>query len=171
MKERDGLVTINGNPVTLLGNEVKVGDTAPDFTAIANDLSAVTLKDYKGKVVVLSAVHSLDTSICDTETRTFNQEAAALGEDVKILTISMDLPFAQKRWCAAAGIDRVETLSDHRDASFGEEYGVLIKGKRLLARAVFVADKDGIVQHAQLLEEVASEPDYQSVLDAVKKLL
>lgn len=171
MKERTGLVTMKGNPITLLGNEVKVGQKAPDFTVVNNALAPVNLTAFQGKVCILSAVPSLDTPVCDVETRRFNEEAGKLGQDVQILTISMDLPFAQKRWCGAAGVDKVQTLSDHRDASFGEAYGVLIKDLRLLARAVFVVDRQGIVQYVQLVNEVVNEPDYEAVLNAVKKLI
>ena len=141
MKERTGIVTMKGNPVTLVGNEIAAGDTAPDVELTATNLSPVRISAYRGKVCVISSVPSLDTPVCDMETRRFNKEAAALGEDVAILTVSMDLPFAQSRWCGAAGVDRVVTLSDHRTAAFGEAYGVLIKGIRLLARAVFVVDR------------------------------
>jgi thiol peroxidase len=171
MAERHGAVTMKGAPLTLVGNEVKEGEAAPDFEALSNDLQPVTLSSYRGKVIVLSSVPSLDTPVCDMETRRFNQEAANLGDDVAILTISMDLPFAQKRWCGAAGVTRVTTLSDHRDAAFGMAYGVLIKELRLLARAVFVVDREGVVRHVQLVKEVASEPDYESVLKAVKACL
>jgi thiol peroxidase len=161
-------VTLNGSPLNLTGNEVRVGQAAPDFTAVTNDLAEFKLSSMKGKkVVVLSAVPSLDTPVCDIETRRFNQEAAALGSDVQIITISMDLPFAQKRWCGAAGVDKVVVVSDHRDASFGKAYGVLIDGLRLLARAVFVVDREGKVRHAQIVPEIAKEPDYGAVLDAV----
>ncbi len=170
MVERTGLVTIGGRPATLLGNEVKVGDSAPDFTAVGNDMNPVRLADFRGKVVVISSVHSLDTPVCNIETRRFNAEAAKLGPDVVILTVSMDLPFAQKRWCGAAGVSAVQTLSDHRDASFGTAYGVLIKELRLLARAVFVVDRQGTVRYVQLVKEVGTEPDYAPVLDAVKRL-
>jgi len=171
MNERKGLITIKGNPVTLLGNEVKVGDKAPDFEVVDNSMNAVTLFSFTGKTVIISAVHSLDTSVCDTETRRFNQEVEKLGSDVVVLTISMDLPFAQKRWCGAAGVSSVITLSDHREASFGTNYGLLIKGLRLLSRAVFVVDKAGVIRYTQLVKEVAEEPDYQAVLNVVKKLL
>ena len=171
MKERQGAVTLGGNPVTLLGEEIKPGDKAPDFTVLDNDLAPVDFSSFRGRVCVLSSVASLDTSVCDTETRRFNEEAARLGRDVAILTISVDLPFAQKRWCGAAGIDKVQTLSDHRDTSFGKAYGVLIKEARLLARAVFVVDKDGIVRYVQMVKEVGTEPDYNAVLEAVKKLI
>jgi len=171
MKERTGLVTMKGNPVTLLGNEVKVGDAAPDFEVVDTGLAPVKFSSFRGKVCVLSAVPSLDTPVCDMETRRFNSEAAQLGDDVAILTISMDLPFAQARWCGAVGVTRVKTLSDHRDAVFGTAYGVLIKGLRLLARAVFVVDRQGVVRYVELVKEIASEPDYAEVLDAVKKCL
>lgn len=168
MADRAGVVTFLGNPLTLTGNEVKLGDKAPEFQVVDNDLGAKGLLDYKGKVVVLSAVPSLDTPVCDLETRQFNEEAAKLSDDVVILTISMDLPFAQKRWCGAAGVTRVTTLSDHRDAAFGQAYGVLIKELRLLTRAVFVVDKGGIVKHAQVVKEITHEPDYEAVLKAIK---
>ena len=171
MQERDGLVTMKGNPITLMGNELQVGDKAPDFVAIDNDLTPVSFDSFRGKVCIISSVPSLDTPVCDMETRRFNDEAGRLGDEVEILTISMDLPFAQKRWCGAAGVDRVQTLSDHRDAAFGQAYGVLIKGLRLLARAVFVVDKEGSIRHIELVKEIASEPDYDSVLTAVKELV
>jgi thiol peroxidase len=171
MQERDGLVTMKGNPITLMGSELQVGDKAPDFVAIDNDLNPVNFDSFRGKVCIISSVPSLDTPVCDMETRRFNDEAGRLGDEVEILTISMDLPFAQKRWCGAAGVDRVQTLSDHRDAAFGQAYGVLIKGLRLLARAVFVVDKEGSIRHIELVKEIASEPDYDSVLTAVKELV
>lgn len=170
MTERTGEVTFGGNPVILLGNEVHVGEKAPDFEVQSNDLKTVKFSEFAGKVCILSAVPSLDTSVCDLETRRFNQEATKLGSDVVILTISMDLPFAQARWCGAAGITRVTTLSDHKDASFGQAYGVLIKEFRLLARTVFVVDKNGIIQYKELVKEIANEPNYEAALDAVKKL-
>jgi thiol peroxidase len=161
-------VTLNGSPLNLTGNEVRIGQAAPDFTAVTNDLVEFKLSSAKGKkVVVISSVPSLDTPVCDIETRRFNQEAAALGNDVQIVTISMDLPFAQKRWCGAAGVDKLVVVSDHRDASFGKAYGVLIDGLRLLARAVFVVDRESKVQYAQIVPEIAKEPDYDAVLDAV----
>ena len=171
MQERAGLVTMKGNPITLLGPDLKVGDKAPDFVAIDNDLSTVSFESFRGKVCILSSVPSLDTPVCDMETRRFNDEAGRLGGKVEILTISMDLPFAQKRWCGAAGVDRVQTLSDHRDAAFGQAYGVLIKEFRLLARAVFVVDEEGIIRYVELVNEIASEPNYDSVLQAVKELV
>ena len=171
MQERDGIVTMKGNPITLMGTEPQVGDKAPDFVAIDNDLNPVSFDSFRGKVCIVSSVPSLDTPVCDMETRRFNDEAGRLGDDVEILTISMDLPFAQKRWCGAAGVDRVQTLSDHRDAAFGQAYGVLIKGFRLLARAVFVVDKEGTIRYMELVKEIASEPDYDSLLTAVKELV
>ena len=171
MQERDGLVTMKGNPVTLMGTELQVGDKAPDFVAIDNDLNPVSFDSFRGKVCIVSSVPSLDTPVCDMETRRFNDEAGRLGDDVEILTISMDLPFAQKRWCGAAGVDRVQTLSDHRDAAFGQAYGVLIKGLGLLARAVLVIDKEGTIRYIELVKEIASEPDYDAVLTAVKELV
>jgi len=171
MQERDGIVTMKGNPITLMGTELQVGDKAPDFIAIDNDLNPVSFDSFRGKVCIVSSVPSLDTPVCDMETRRFNDEAGRLDDDVEILTISMDLPFAQKRWCGAAGVDKVQTLSDHRDAAFGQGYGVLIKGFRLLARAVFVVDKEGTIRYIELVKEIASEPDYDSVLTAVKELV
>jgi thiol peroxidase len=171
MTERPGLITIKGNPLTLVGNEVRVGGTAPDFTVLDNDLEPIDLSSYAGKVKIISVVPSLDTPVCDAQTRRFNVEAGNLGEDVVILTISMDLPFAQKRWCGAAGVDKVHTLSDYRDASFGKAYGMLIKELRLLARGVFVIDRSGVVRYSQLVKEVTEEPDYTEVLNAAKKLM
>jgi len=171
MKETSGAVTVKGTPVTLVGNRVGVGDAAPDFEVLDNDLAPVKFSSFSGKVCVLLSVPSLDTPVCDIETKKFNEEAAGLGGDVQILTISMDLPFAQKRWCAAAEVKNVKTLSDHRDASFGTSYGVLIKELRLLARAVFVVDREGVVRYVELVKEVAHEPDYESVLAAVKELV
>jgi thiol peroxidase len=162
---------MKGNPITLMGPELKVGDKAPDFVAVDNDLNPVSFDSFRGKVCILSSVPSLDTPVCDMETRRFNAEAGLLGGKVEIITISMDLPFAQKRWCGAAGVDRVQTLSDHRDAAFGQAYGVLIKGLRLLARAVFVVDEEGIIRYTELVNEIASEPNYDSVLQAVKELV
>ena len=170
MDERTGLITFQGNPLTLLGSEVKVGDDAPDVELLDNELNPVKLSSLKGKVAVLVAVPSLDTPVCDVETRRFNEEAASLGDDVAVVAVSMDLPFAQARWCGAAGIENVQTLSDHRDAAFGTAYGVLIKELRLLARAVFVVDRDGDVRYVQLVNEVTDEPDYEAALAAVRKL-
>ncbi|UCD71488.1 MAG: thiol peroxidase [Syntrophobacterales bacterium] len=171
MEERTGIIMMKGNPLTLVGNEVTVGDVAPEFECLSNDLSPVTFSSFRGKVCIVSSVPSLDTLVCDVETRRFNEEAGRLSSDVVILTISMDLPFAQKRWCGTAGITRVQTLSDHRDASFGTSYGVLIKELRLLARAVFVVDRNGMIQYIQLVNEITQEPDYEAVLAAANKLV
>jgi thiol peroxidase len=170
MQEHAEIVTMAGKPLTLVARKVIVGDSAPDFVVINNDLQPVHFSSYRGKKCIISSVPSLDTPVCDVETRKFNEEAANLGPDVALLTISMDLPFAQKRWCAAAGIDRVETLSDHRDASFGIAYGVLIKELRLLARAVFLVDGEGILRYQQLVKEIGNEPDYDAVLRALEDL-
>jgi len=171
MKEHRGAVTMRGNPLTLVGTELKIGDRAPDVEILDNDLNSVKLSSYRGKICVISTVPSLDTPVCDMETRKFNQEADKLDPDVAILTVSTDLPFAQKRWCGAAGIDKVVTLSDHREAALGKAYGVLIKELRLLARAVFVVDKEGTLRYIQLVKEIAEEPDYDSVIAAVKELV
>lgn len=160
-------ITFKGNPVTILGNEVKVGDQAPDFTVLANNLTPVTLADSKGTVRIISVVPSLDTGVCDAQTRRFNEAAAEL-EGVHILTISVDLPFAQSRWCGAAGIDKVQTLSDHRELSFGMAYGVVIQELRLLARAVFVIDANDKVVHVEYVPEVTTHPDYEAAIEAAK---
>jgi thioredoxin-dependent peroxiredoxin len=143
---------------------------APDCELTANDMAPTTLSSFKGKVVIISAVPSLDTPVCDIETRRFNVEAGKLGSEVAVLTVSMDLPFAQKRWCGAAGVENVITLSDHKSAAFGTAFGVLIPALRLLARAIFVLDRQGVVRYSQIVNEIASEPDYNAVLDAVKAL-
>jgi thiol peroxidase len=169
--ERHGAITFKGNPLTLIGEELKVGDAVPDVEVLSNTLASVRLSAFRGKVVIISAVPSLDTAVCDIETRRFNKEAALLGDNIVILTVSMDLPFAQARWCGAAGIDKVQTLSDHRDAAFGRAFGVLIKELRLLARAIFVADKQGVIRYIQLVKEMTSEPNYDEVIAAAKKLV
>jgi len=171
MNERSGIITFKGNPFTLLGPELKVGDKAPDFAVVDNGLAPVSLAGSAGKIRIISSVPSLDTPVCDTETRRFNQEAAGLPGDVVVLTISLDLPFAQKRWCGAAGIDKVTTLSDYRDRSFGLNYGVLIKELLLLSRAIFVVDAQGVIRYIQIVPEVTSEPDYAAVMAAAKALL
>ena len=171
MLERKGAVTFQGNPLTLVGDEVHVGKPSPEATLLTNDLKPFSLSSLRGKVVLLLSVPSLDTSVCDLEIRRFNQEAAALGADVRVLCISMDLPFAQARWCGAAGISQVTTLSDHRDASFGSAFGVLIRELRLLARGVWVLDREGVVRYAELVKEVTREPNYTAALGVVKGLL
>ncbi len=170
MENTQATVTFQGNPLTLEGNEVKVGDTAPDVEVLANDLSPVKLSGFRGKVCVVCSVPSLDTPVCDTQTRKFNEQAASLGDDVVVLTISMDLPFAQQRWCGSANTEYVQTLSDHRKAEFGNEFGVLIKELRLLARAVFVVDAEGIIRYIQIVDELTDEPDYEAALKAVKEI-
>ncbi len=171
MNERTGIITFKGNPMTLLGPALKVGAKAPAFNVIDTTLTPVSLESSKGKIRIISSVPSLDTPVCDTETRRFNQEAATLPENVAVLTISLDLPFAQKRWCGAAGIDRVTTLSDYRERSFGQNYGVLIKELLLLARCIFVIDADDTIRYIQLVPEVTQEPDYTAVLNAARALI
>lgn len=170
MKERKGVVTFQGNPLVLLGEEPKIGEKAPEFEALDTNLSPVNSRSLAGKTIVICSVPSLDTPVCDMQTRRFNQEASALGPEVEIITISMDLPFAQKRWCAGAGVDRVRTLSDHKEASFGLAYGALIKELRLLTRAVFIVDRGGILRYSQWVREITHEPNYQEVLEAIKNL-
>lgn len=171
MQERQGIITFKGNPMTLLGPELKVGDRAPDFMVVDNGLAPVTLASFDGKIKVLSAVPSLDTPVCDRETRRFNEEAAGFPANVAVLTISLDLPFAQKRWCGAAGIDRVTTLSDYQERSFGLGFGVLIKELKLLSRSIFVIDSSNTIRYIQHVAEVTDEPDYAAVTAAVRALL
>ncbi len=164
-------VTLHGNPMTLAGDEIKPGMPAPDFKVVDNNLTPMKfLRTYKGKVVIISSVPSLDTPVCDMETRRFNKEAESLDPDIHIITVSMDLPFAQKRWCAAAGVTRVQTFSDYQKGDFGKAWGVLIKDLRLLARAVFIVDREGVVKYAQLVPEVGQEPDYAETLAALKTI-
>jgi thiol peroxidase len=170
MTQRQGAVTFKGKPMTLVGEELSVGQPAPAFTLIANDLSPRTLADCQGKIIVLATVPSLDTGVCDTMTRHFNQSAAELADNVAVVTVSVDLPFAQKRWCGAAGVDKVETLSDYMDHSFGVAWGLRIKELGLLARSVTVIDAEGKVAYHELVREVTEEPDYDAALAAVKAL-
>jgi thiol peroxidase len=171
MSERTGVITFKGNPFTLVGPELKVGDKAPDFEVVDNGLALTNLATYAGKIKIISSVPSLDTPVCDTETRRFNQEAASLPGNVVVLTVSADLPFAQKRWCGAAGIDRVVTLSDYRSRSFAKNYGVLIQELLLLSRAIFIVDANDVIRYIQIVPEVTSEPDYAAVIAAAKSLL
>lgn len=171
MEKRTGVVTFAGNPIALLGKEVKVGDKAPAFTLLDNGLAEKTLADYAGKVKVISVVPSLDTGVCDAQTRWFNQNVSKLGENVVVLTVSVDLPFAQKRWCGAAGIDQVETLSDHRDLSFGENYGFVLEGLRLLSRGIVVIDKDDVVRYVEYVPEVTSAVNFDAAEAATKALV
>ncbi|MHB1398488.1 MAG: thiol peroxidase [Trichloromonadaceae bacterium] len=170
-QERTGVITFKTNPMTLLGPDIKVGDAAPDFHVVDNGLQPVTLASSAGKVRLITVVPSIDTPTCDTMTRKFNEEAAKLPEAVVSYTISLDLPFAQKRWCGAAGIERVKTLSDYQDRSFGLNYGLLIKELKLLTRAVYVIDAQGKVAYREIVKEVTAEPDYAAALAAVKKLV
>jgi thiol peroxidase len=161
-------ITFKGSPLHLVGVLPSVGQKAPDFTLLANDLTPHGLKDFAGRTLVIASVPSLDTPVCDTEIRRFNKEAAALSDKLRLLAVSCDLPFAQARWCGAAGISAVQSFSDHRDASFGQNYGVLIKELRLLARAIFIIDAQGVVRYVQLVSEMTSEPDYDAALNAAK---
>ncbi|MBP8616314.1 thiol peroxidase [Veillonella sp.] len=171
MEKRTGVVTFAGGPVTLVGPEVKVGQAAPDFTLLDNGLAPKTLKDFAGKVKVISVVPSLDTGVCDAQTRWFNQDATKLSDDVLVLTVSMDLPFAQKRWCGAAGVENVVTLSDHKDASFGENYGFLIEELRLLTRGVVVIDKNDKVTYVEYVPEVTHAVNFDATIEAIKAAL
>ena len=171
MEKRTGVVTFAGNPIALLGKEVKVGDKAPAFTLLDNGLGEKTLADYAGKVKVISVVPSLDTGVCDAQTRWFNQNVSKLGDNVVVLTVSVDLPFTQKRWCGAAGIDQVETLSDHRDLSFGENYGFILEGLRLLSRGIVVIDKDDVVRYVEYVPEVTSAVNFDAAEAATKALV
>jgi thiol peroxidase len=169
--ERPKATTMKGNPLTLMGPELKVGDKAPNFTVRNLDLQPFTLNDTKGKIRLLSVVPSLDTPVCDAQTRRFNQEAAKLGDKVEIITVSMDLPFAQKRWCGAAGIDKIKVVSDYYDRSFSEAYGTLIKELHIDSRAIFVIDDKDTLRHVEYVPEVANHPDYEKALAAVRSLM
>lgn len=170
-QERTGVITFKGNPMTLIGPDVGVGQSAPDFKVVDTGLQPVSLGDSAGKVRLITSVPSIDTPVCDTMTRKFNEQAAQLPDNVEVYTISMDLPFAQKRWCGNADIDKVKTLSDYQERSFGENYGLLIKELKLLARAVFVIDAAGKIAYREIVPEVTDEPDYDAALAAVKKLV
>lgn len=170
MQERTGITKFRGQPLTLIGNPVNPGDKAPDFRVVNNSLEEITLASYAGKIRVFNVVPSLDTPVCDQQTRKFNELASGLGNDVVILTVSMDLPFAQKRWCGAAGVDRVITLSDYQDRSFGENYGVLIKELKLLARSIFIVDKEGIVRYVQIVPETGQLPDFDEAIRELHSL-
>lgn len=171
MEKRTGVITFVGNPMTLVGKEVKVGNKAPDFTLLDNGLAVKTLKDYEGKVKIFSVVPSLDTGVCDAQTRWFNQNVTALSDDVVVLTVSMDLPFAQKRWCGAAGVENVVTLSDHKDASFGTNYGFLIEELRLLTRGIVVVDKNDKVTYVEYVPEVTNAVNFDAAVKAAKAAL
>lgn len=169
--ERKGIVTFKGNPLTLIGNELSVGNRSPEFTVLDADLKEVRLRDFSGKIKIISVTPSLDTPVYDMQARRFNQEAAKLPDSVVVFNISMDLPFAISRFCTTAGIDKVKAYSDHRDASFGNAYGVLIKELRLLARSIFILDKDNIIRYIEIVPEVTSHPDYDRALKELRALL
>ncbi len=170
MIEREGVATFKGNPLTLLGPAMTPGTPSPHFTLTAGDLSDLSCEQYHGKVLVLSVVPSLDTPVCATQTRTFNERATNLSDDVVVLTVSLDLPFAQQRFCGAEGIARVITASDYKRRTFGPAFGVLIKELGLLARAVFVIDRAGQVVYVEYVPEVTSEPNYDAALEVVQRL-
>ncbi len=170
MQKRTGIITFGGNPLTLVGSEIKIGDIAPNFTVLATDLSPVTLNDSNGLVRVISVVPSIDTPVCDMQTRWFNQDAAQL-DGVAILTISVDLPFALKRYCGANEINNIKAVSDHRELDFGLKYGFVIEELRLLSRGVIVVDRSGIVRYVQYVPEVTVQPDYEQAMKAVKECL
>ncbi|MGE5173226.1 MAG: thiol peroxidase [Betaproteobacteria bacterium] len=162
-----GVVTMKGKPLTLIGPDIEVGEKAPDFTVLDGELHEVRLSDFAGKTIIVSVTQSLDTSVCDLQLRRFNREAAALPHDVVVLNMSMDLPFAIARFCTTAEIDRAKALSDHRDASFGKAYGVLIKELRLLARSIFIIDKNNIIRYKEIVPEQSNHPDYERALKAL----
>jgi thiol peroxidase len=162
-------VTMKGNPVTLTGKDPQIGEPAPDCALTANDLSEVKLSSFKGKKIIISVVPSLDTPVCDLQSKRFNKEAVSLPDTV-ILTVSMDLPFAQKRWCGMTGSDKIKTLSDYRQASFGQAYGVLIENLRLLTRAIFIVDEKSILRYKQIVPEITQEPNYEEALAVLKKI-
>jgi thiol peroxidase len=169
VQERAGATTLQGNPMTLLGPELKAGDKAPEFDAVDSSLQPINLSKTGHAVRVFSVIPSLDTPVCDAQTKRFNEEAASLP-GVEIYTVSMDLPFAQKRWCGAFGVDNVKMVSDHKSGSFGEHYGTLIKELRIESRAIFVVDKNDVIRHAEYVKEVADHPDYESAMKIAKEL-
>ncbi len=171
MVERKGLVTFKGNGMTLVGNEIKTGQKVPDFAVKANDGTAFKFSSIRGHPCVIVSILSVDTGICDAEMKRFNEEAVKLGNTIKILVISMDLPYSQKRWCGAAGVSNVQLYSDHQEASFGHAFGVLMKENRCLARTIFVVDKSGKLTYSQIVPEIAQAPNYDEALKAVKAVL
>jgi thiol peroxidase len=168
--ERKNVVTFKGDPLTLLGEEIKTGQDAPDFKVLDADLKEASLDNYKGKIKLIASVPSLDTPVCDLQIKRFNDEAANISKDVSIVFISMDLPFAQKRFCQEYSIKKVKTYSDHRDAEFGLKYGTLIKELRLLARAIFIVDKENKVKYVEYVKDITTHPDYDKALNALKEL-
>jgi thioredoxin-dependent peroxiredoxin len=169
--ERKDIITMKSQPLTLIGREVLAGDKAPEFKVLANDLTERQLSDFSGKIKLIASVPSLDTPVCDLQIKRFNEEAVSLSKDILVIFISADLPFAQKRFCQAYDIKKVKTFSDHRDMSFAQAYGVLIKELRLLSRAIFVIDKQDTVKYVEYVKELASQPDYASALTALKTAL
>ena len=169
--ERENVVKVKGNPVTLLGEEAKLGQKAQDFRALNTNMEEVLLSSFKNKIKLIASVPSLDTPVCDLEIKRFNDEASKLSKDLVIIFISMDLPFAQKRFCQANDIKIVKTLSDHRDADFGQKFGVLIKELRLLARAIFILDKNDIIKYMQIVPELSSHPDYETALSSLGNII
>jgi len=169
--ERDSAVTLKGNPITLVGPELKVGDKAPDFNCDQGLLPMVSLESMGDSVKVFNVILSVDTPVCSAQTKKFNEEIAGLSENLKIYTVSSDLPFAQKRFCGAEGIDKVENISDYLGNSFGQAFGILIKDKGLLARGIFVLDKDNTLKHVEYVNEISEEPNYQSAIDIIKGLI
>jgi thiol peroxidase len=163
-------ITMRGKPLVLAGKDIAIGDKAPEFTCLDGNLNEVRLKDFAGKIKVISVTPSLDTPVCDLQLRRFNHEAAVMPEDVVVLNVSMDLPFAISRFCAVAGIDKARALSDHRDASFGNAYGVLMRELRLLARSIFIIDKDNIVRYKEIVPEQTNHPDYDKALEALGRV-
>lgn len=170
-QERTGVATLKGNPLTLVGPQLNVGDQAPDFTLCKSLGEYVTLNDFSGQVKLISVVPSIDTGVCDAQTRRFNEAAAALGDKVAVLTVSVDLPFAQARWCGASGVDKVVMLSDYKDNNFGLAYGVHIKEFALDMRSIFILDENNVVQYVEYLPEMTNHPDYDAAIAAVKQLL
>lgn len=170
-QERTGVATLKGNPLTLIGPELKVGDSAPDFSINKSLVENASLADFGGKVKLISVVPSIDTGVCDAQTRRFNEEASKLGDNVAIVTVSVDLPMAQGRWCGAAGVDKVTMLSDYKNRSFGEAYGVLIKEFQLLMRSIFVLDQNNKIAYVEYLGEMTEHPNYEKALEAAKALV
>lgn len=170
-QERTGIATLKGNPITLVGPELKIGDKAPDFKLNKSLMEHVTLADFAGKIKLVSVVPSIDTGVCDAQTRRFNEEAGKLGDKVVVLTVSVDLPFAQARWCGAAGVESVVMLSDYKDNSFGEAYGTLIKELKLDYRAIFIIDENDTIQYVEYMKDMTDHPNYEAAIAAVKALV
>lgn len=171
VQERSGVITFRGNPLTLLGSDLPVGEKAPDFRVVDTNLNPVTLKDFAGRVLLISVTPSLDTPVCDMQGKKFNELAAGLSGDVVVANISVDLPFAQRRWCGANNIERIQVLSDYQERDFGQKFGVLIKELQLLARSVWIVDKGGVIRYKQIVSELTNEPDYDAALKALKQVV